>query len=366
MRIEYDYQIYTAQIYGGISRYFYELVKELNMQDNVETVIPLLLSNNYYISEKEYTQHINLLPKKKIRGKIPFFKVVNKFNSIIKLKKQDFDIFHPTYYDPYFLEYIGKKPLIVTVHDMIHEKFPDIFSSTDKTSENKKKLIDKATKIIAISNSTKNDLVEIFGTDPKKIEVVYHGHSILESTKSMNVGMPSTYILFVGERKGYKNFEKFIKSVSELFIQNRSLFVVCAGGGEFNHDEIQLFLRLDILKQVCQYNVDDRTLSSLYKNAQLFVFPSLYEGFGIPILESFSSKCPLLCSNTSSFPEVAGDAAYYFDPYNKKSIKNAVIKVLENKRLQKKMIQKGLVQLKKFSWKDTAVKTKNIYESVMR
>jgi len=369
MRIQYDHQIFTSQKYGGISRYFYELAKELESLKHIEINIPLIFSDNHYISDKKHTKHICLLSQKQFRGKQRLFNIVNKPNAIRKLKEQKFDIFHPTYYDPYFFKYLGNKPFILTVYDMIHEKFSDMFPSDDKTSENKKFLVEKATKIIAISESTKKDLMEIFGIDASKIEVVHLGNSMFPATNenaNININIPDRYILFVGVRGIYKNFDRFIKSVSEILNQDRNLFVICAGGGKFCTDEIQLFSDLDIIKQVHQYDLDDGTLANLYKNAQLFVFPSIYEGFGIPILESFACQCPLLCSNTSSLPEVAGDAAYYFDPYSKDSIKNAIVKVLDNKNLQEELRQKGLLRLEKFSWKQAAIKTKKIYVSVMK
>ncbi len=178
MKILYDHQIFTSQKYGGISRYFYELVRELTDTQKVECEIPLLVSNNHYISDNKYVKYVDLLPNKQFRGKGRIFNYLNKPNTILKLKQQKFDVFHPTYYDPYFLTYLGKKPFVLTVHDMIHEKFSDMFLSTDKTTEQKRLLVEKATKIIAISQTTKKDLIELFGTDESKIEVVYHGNSM--------------------------------------------------------------------------------------------------------------------------------------------------------------------------------------------
>lgn len=366
MKILYDHQIFTAQKYGGISRYFYELVHEFDNTQEVQCEIPLLVSNNHYISDKKFVNSMDLLPNKQFRGKIRIFNYLNKPNTILKLKQQNFDIFHPTYYDPYFLKYLGNKPFVLTVYDMIHEKFSDMFSPADKTTEQKRLLVEKATKIIAISQSTKKDLIEFFGTDESKIEVVYLGNSMFPKPNS-NIGfeIPKKYLLFVGSRGGYKNFERFIKSVANLLEQDKELFVVCAGGGKFGSSEMQLFSDLGIAGQVLQYSLDDESLAYFYKNALAFIFPSLYEGFGIPVLESFACGCPLICSNTSSLPEIAGDGAFYFDPYSEESIKNAVLKVLEDVALREDLITKGQERLKQFSWKQTAEQTKKIYESVL-
>lgn len=366
MKILYDHQIFTSQKYGGISRYFYEIIREFGDIQDMDCEIPLLVSNNHYISDKKFANYIDLLPNKQFRGKHRIFNIVNKPYSVMKLKQQQFDVFHPTYYDPYFLKYIGNKPFVLTVYDMIHEKFSDMFNSRDKTTEQKKILVEKATKIIAISQSTKKDLIELFGTDESKIEVVYLGNSMFPKANiSIGYEIPKKYLLFVGSRGAYKNFERFIKSITELLNQDKELFVVCTGGGKFGNYEIKQFKELGISKQVLQFNLDDDSLAYFYKNALAFIFPSLYEGFGIPVLESFACGCPLLCSNVSSLPEVAGDGAYYFDPYSEDSIRDAVLKVLEDTTLREDLISKGHERLEKFSWKQTAEQTKNIYESVL-
>jgi glycosyltransferase involved in cell wall biosynthesis len=366
MKILYDHQIFTTQKYGGISRYFYELIREFHKIENIETKVPLLVSNNHYVSDKKFVKFIEFLPDNYFRGKYRLFNLFNKPNTILALRKQNFAIFHPTYYDPFFLNYIGDKPFVLTVYDMIHEKFNEMFASSDKTSQNKRLLAERASKVIAISESTKKDLMELFGTDESKIEVVYLGNSMFPKLDThLSFDIPKKYILFVGSRGGYKNFERFIKSVSEILHQDRELFVVCAGGSKFTSGEMQLFSHLDIIGQISQYDLNDDNLAHFYKNALAFVFPSLYEGFGIPILESFACGCPLLCSNTSSLPEIAGEGAYYFDPYNEESIHNVVLKVLEDTSLRNDLILKGYERLKKFSWQQTAEQTKKIYESVL-
>lgn len=366
MKILYDHQIFASQKYGGISRYFYELVFKFDKIKEIETKISLVISNNHYISDKKCVKYIDFLPNNHFRGKYRLFNMVNKPNTILELKKQNFDIFHPTYYDPYFLNYIGSKPFVLTVYDMIHEKFHEMFPVGDKISQNKKLLVEKATKIIAISENTKNDLIELFGTDESKIKVVYLGNSMFPNLDvKTNFKIPKKYILFVGSRGGYKNFKRFIKSVSPILNYDKELFVVCAGGGKFTSTEIQFIVDLNIAKQVRQYNLEDDSLAHFYKNAQLFIFPSLYEGFGIPILEAFACGCPLLCSNTSSLPEIAGDGAYYFDPYGEKSIENAILKVLGDTSLRKNLIHNGTERLKKFSWEQTTIETKKIYESIL-
>jgi len=367
MKVVYDHQIFINQQYGGISRYFFELIKELNLMNNMDVKTSLLFSNNHYIKDLDIIKNINFFPDKNVRGKKSLLSQINQIYLIHQLKQREFDIFHPTYYNPYFLKNIGNRPFVLTVHDMIHEKFADMFPSKDKISEQKKLLVEKASKIIAVSESTKKDLVEIYGTDESKIEVVYHGSSmVVDDNIIVDIELPSKYILFVGGRTIYKNFIKFINSISKLLIEDKGLFVVCIGSGPFNSEELELFDTINIKNQLIQFDLDDEKLSFFYKNALLFIFPSLYEGFGIPILEAFSCKCPLVCSNTSSLPEVAGDGAVYFDPYDSNSIYEAVKQVLEDADIRKLIVEKGTERLKEFSWKKTAVETKRIYQDIIK
>ena len=365
MRVLYDHQIFSSQKYGGISRYFYELMREFQLVENIRVETSTWISNNHYIADQKFLSHLNFFPAKDFKSKHRLMNIPNTFASILKIKKNDFDIFHPTYYDPYFFFFFCDKPFLLTVYDMIHEKFSEMFSPNDKTCMQKKLLVEKATKVITISQSTKKDLIELFGTDQSKIDVIYLGNSMFPPPNAnVNFKIPKKYLLFVGARRDYKNFERFIKSVSGILKQDKALFIVCVGGGKFIH-EMQMFSNLGIAGQVLHYTLDDEGLAYVYNNALAFIFPSLYEGFGIPILEAFACGCPLVCSHTSSLPEVAEDGAYYFDPYSAESMQNAILKVLEDSSLREKLRNKGFMQLKKFSWKHTAEQTKKVYANII-
>lgn len=366
MKILYDHQIFTSQKYGGVSRYFYELIKSFNHKANIDVVTSIVFSNNYYISDKKDVKHMNFFPNTKFRGKQRLMLALNKINSILDIKKQKYDIFHPTNYDSYFLNYIANKPFVITVHDMIHEKFLNMFSLNNRTTENKRLLCEKASKIIAVSENTKKDLIEFFSIKESKIEVIYHGNSLVLTDESeFNIKLPDKYILFVGSRCKYKNFNLFIKSASLLLNKDLDLSIICVGGASFNKEEVTLFEELNIKNRVIQYDLEDNLLSQFYFRALMFVFPSLYEGFGIPILESFACECPLVCSNTSSLPEIAVDGAIYFDPYDENSIYQAMKKVYSSKKERDRLVKNGTERLKYFSWEKTVEHTKIIYESIM-
>ena len=144
----------------------------------------------------------------------------------------------------------------------------------------------------------------------------------------------------------------------------KDLFLVCAGGGAFSNDEFAFASKLGISSKVYQCDIEDSLLPSLYANAAAFVFPSLYEGFGLPVLEAFSCGCPAVVSMTSSLPEVAENGAEYFDPKDRKSMQSAIIKVLSDARVRNGLIGKGYDRLAKFSWKNTTEQTKKVYQEV--
>ena len=208
-------------------------------------------------------------------------------------------------------------------------------------------------------------LRNIFNIPESKIRVVYLANS-LKISNEINISLPKKYILFVGQRDLYKNFDRFISSISKLLKNNKDLHIICAGGGNFKEKETYRLRDLNIEQKVTQLDLNDDMLSHLYKNALLFVFPSLYEGFGIPLLESFSFGCPVACSNISSLPEVAMDGATYFDPMDEDSIYDCINHVIFNGKLKEKLVKNAYKRLESFSWEKTANKTKEVYSEVIK
>jgi len=371
MKVLYDHQIFSTQNYGGISRYFIELMKKFGDDDEIEYELPLMFSNNYYLKQLSNFFYWSFFSGYDFKRRD---RIINYLNGIVSKKvisKRDYDIFHPTYYDPYFLNYIGNKPFVLTIYDMIHEVLASYFHRSDRVSEYKKLLALKADKIITISENTKEDIIKFYNISEKKIKVIYlassFNNSNIDKIKNANIKhkLPRKFILYVGTRWGYKNFHIFVKAISLLLKKDRDLFVVCVGGGDFNENEKELLVSLSIQNKVLQFQISDKGLQALYKNALAFIFPSLYEGFGIPVLESFACGCPVICSKTSSLPEVAGDAAVYFEPESELSILNSVQKVIYNNNLRNQLAYKGSQRVKDFSWEKTAKKTKKIYEDIL-
>ncbi len=372
MKLLMDTQIFDNQKFGGISRYYAEFLLRLNSP--LKEVCPLEFTNNFHIKE--------CFPELKSMGfsdKLPYYfkgdfskrkqnnrlKSINYSNTIKLLKAQDFDVFIPTYYDCYFLEHIKNKPFVITIYDMIHELMTDYITQDAELVENKKRLIEKATKVIAISKSTKNDILNLYPhIEPDKIEVVYLSESIKE-TKQVKLNLPKKFVLFVGNREQYKNFNFFVQSMLPLMEKHNDLYIVCAGGGKFRKREIKYLKQFQNHNKILQYDFKDYELIHYYSNAICFVFPSMYEGFGIPVLEAMKAGCPVILANHSSFPEVAEQAALYFDLNDKEDLKDKINRFIEDENLREDYKARGVAQASKFSWDKTTDECIEIYKSVI-
>lgn len=354
MKILFDPQIFHIQKFGGISTIFSELWLRMNSEPNIEIQCPIIYSENIYLKnmglwKSNFSSLLNLNFKGSGRIKDYLFHLSRK-RTISYLEKGNFDIFIPTYYNPYFLEHLHGKPFILFVHDMTHELFPHYFSINDKTILHKKILIEKANEIIVVSENTKRDIMTFYpNLDISKIHVIHLAQS-LPSGSAKSIQLPKKYLLYVGARKGYKNFNFCIDAIANLLRESDELHLVCAGGGSFNDIELKKIADLEISKKVIQIEFNQEELSSIYKHAIAFVFPSKYEGFGIPILEAMKSGCPVILSKSASFPEVARDAALYFEPGNSQELVVMVSKILSDDVLRLEMINRGREREKKFSW----------------
>jgi glycosyltransferase involved in cell wall biosynthesis len=250
---------------------------------------------------------------------------------------------------------------------MVPELFTNDFKGVSgKTLKYKKETIVKANHIITISENTKKDLVSLYKIPKDKISVIYLGNPLENAIPDKVENLPKRYLLFVGNRQGYKNFVFFIKSIAPILNENGTLFLVCTGGGIFSTEEKALFSKLNITNQIKQINFEnDNELAYIYKNAIIYILPSLYEGFGMTVLEAFSMGCPVVASNISSIPEVCEKAALYIDPKNTNSIRRGIEKIMNDKEIRKRLVKSGFEQVKKFSWCVTVNKTLKTYKNLI-
>lgn len=369
MRIAYDHQVFSRQKYGGISRYFCELARNLTCLSNNQVEIFAPFHFNEYLSLLTEVNHTGL--------KLSRFPVIIGPYTVTKLNtalayvtlhfRNNLNIFHETYYSK--SDY--KPPLakrVLTVYDMTHEIFSDTYFKGSEIPELKAYAVERADHIICISNNTQRDLIDILSVPKEKISVTHLGFS-LNSSKFLKIPSPfqKPYILYVGERGGYKNFISLLYVFASAKILRTNFSLVCFGGGPFSPHEQKILNRLKLSNSdVIQTSGTDHFLCGIYTNASVFVYPSLYEGFGIPLLEAMSLGCPVACSNTSSFPEIVGDAGEFFNPNDENEICNAIEQIVFKPERARLLANNGLERVKKFSWQKCAQQTLNIYENLLQ
>ncbi|OAV71550.1 D-inositol-3-phosphate glycosyltransferase [Bacteroidales bacterium Barb4] len=356
MKIIYDAHIYLSQKTGGISRYHYELFKGMRQLGHDAKIVGLFVKNQYLLSDSRYKKSFLHDPTASLA-------LLNKIALKYALKRATAtDIFHPANaYSYLYTEMRQVKNKVFTIHDMIVEKQEAL------SGGNKLHFAQNADKIIAVSEATKKDIVEIWGIEKEKIEVIYHGSSLSpQLAKQPATPLPDSFLLYVGSRNGHKNFTRFIHATAPLLKGNSTLYLVCAGGRAFSHEESLLIKELGIERKVIACpNITDSELACLYCKAKAFVFPSLNEGFGIPVLEAWACKTPVILSDNPCFKEVAAEAGYYFAPDSQESIREAVGKVLSDQSLQTDLIKKGTSRLRLFSWEKTVSQTDKLYQSLL-
>lgn len=362
MRILFDYQIFYQQQYGGISRYFYEVANHLADIEGqkVEIFAPLYINNYFHSGSKVRPQGVKLSRGRSVK--------INAIASRLLVRpRRDVDIFHETYYS--LSDYCPRSAKkIVTVFDMIHEKLADNFSKNDKDSQKKTLAVARADHIICISEHTRQDLIELLGVDPAKTSVVHLGFALTNRNESVREKLPTArpFLLYVGKREGYKNFEGMLQAYASSSILKNDFDVICFGGGEFTDREKFLVQQLGLsTESVHHVSGDDVILAAYYRAASAFVFPSLYEGFGIPPLEAMSFDCPVICSNVSSIPEVVGNAGEMFDPHDPESIRVAIERVVGDDALRQALIVRGRQRIKLFSWERCAQETLEVYRRAL-
>ena len=367
MKILYDYQGLTQQV-GGVSRCFCEYIKELGKDNDVEIVCPH--TRNVYMQEI-------LGRKQSALMRFPYYKdltrkiavPLNMASAYLAVRKNDFDIFHPTMDWVDYYRNVIRKPYVLTIHDLIPEiyfsKDPEKHARLAKWLKIRKSCLQGAARVMCVSEHTKKDLLNYYDfLDPEKIDVVYHGIYPSEGQYANNIW--GRYILYVGQRGGYKNFEFSMGALKPLLDELHDLRVICTGK-PFSEEEIKFIAQIGLNERiVCAGFVDEATLASLYHHAQVFIYPSKYEGFGIPILEAFVNGCPACISNATCFPEVGGDAVSYFDPNDKDSILQSVSRVVSDSSLAEALRKKGHERANLFTWSSAAEKVLNCYRKALQ
>tara|TARA_B100000965_G_C19596512_1_gene760498 strand:+ start:2081 stop:3178 length:1098 start_codon:yes stop_codon:yes gene_type:complete len=364
MKIAYDYNIFFTQKYGGISRYFCSIIKEIikKKNENKVKIFSPLFKNRYLLEISKQFRSGIYIPRYPIYN---YLKNIVENTSYKQIKNSDFDIIHNTYYNSKIVNIKNKKK-VVTVYDLIHEKFSKLYS--ENNLYNKKETIENADHIICISENTKKDLLQYYNINESKVSTIYLGFDHLSNDYSKinfdKLLLPKNFILFVGSRKKYKNFDLLLEAFKIKKNIIKDFEIVCFGGGKFNNKELNKFKNFGLNDRIKNYQGNDILLSYLYTKAQLFVFPSSYEGFGLPLIEAMSQNCPVLASENSTFVELAKDSIHFFENNNLEDLAFKIDFLLksENDLNSKKL--KAIEISKQYTWENCTNKTLEIYKKL--
>jgi glycosyltransferase involved in cell wall biosynthesis len=274
----------------------------------------------------------------------------------------NYDILHRTYYHPARPSW---RRSVCTVVDMTPERMPEYFPWGNPHLA-KKEVVQMSDLVLSISECTRRDVLDLYGCSPAKVVTTHLGID-LEGFAHLTDGkgpFAPPYVLFVGNREAYKNFRRFAQAMVAVLSLHRDLSLAIVGGGMLNEEERALFSRAGLSSRVRQADVADVDLPAIYRHAELFVFPSEYEGFGLPLLEAFASRCPVAASKTSCFPEIGGAAIEYFDPKSEDDIAQAIERILGSSTRAEELRSLGWQRAKSFSWERTAEATAAAYLSL--
>jgi len=370
MLIAFDCRIIRDKNPAGIARVVLEFLKKILSTDRKNDYILIFDSPEMQEFVSYYLRHI----KKKVKILIVPFKLMTKgdFFELPKiLESKNIDI----YYLPYYITSPFHKKsykLIITVFDLIHFFYPQLKMSRGRRIFHRLKFISriifkKADKIITISVNTSRDLIKNFKVPPRKIKMIHMGVS--ENFRVVDSGLvkrllrdkykiSKPYILYVGRNEPHKNLKAVILAYLKLpdnLKSNYNLVLVGKEDEKYNQPIRDIINKYNIEEKVIFAGyVEDSELPYIYSGASVFVFPSFYEGFGLPILEAMACGVPVVASDSSSLPEVGGDAALYSNPAHVKGISDNIKNLLEDGILRDDMIKRGFRQIKNFTWFNAA------------
>jgi glycosyltransferase involved in cell wall biosynthesis len=363
MRIVYDYQTFSLREYIGISRYFVELAAHMSRLPGVEVRIVAPLLRSLFLAERRSSIAVTGIDVSGIEW-MPL-KAVQRTNSLLFraiAASCHPDIVHETSYAPERSAPRSAK-IVTTIHDTIPERLPEMFSAAAEHKERIRKAVQRADRVICVSESTKRDLLDLYDVQPERVAVVRLASCIAPSAQGpIDIGSP--YFLHVGGRYAYKNFGGLLRAFADSQLYRTHKLVAFSSHG-LGRDELEQIHALGIPSgSVIATGGGDNLLARYYAGAEALVFPSIYEGFGIPLVEAMSCGCPIVAGNTSSLPEVGGDAALYCDPADPGSIAAAMLQITGSSETRARLIAKGLERARLFSWEKCAAETYAVYQQI--
>lgn len=357
----FDEQIFAIQRHGGISRVFAELAREFEHDSGHGVELQPIAApvvSEYLLRDPETASKLVVR-----RGGHWSFTIARSL--LRRRHRGPADVVHSSFYLPRMhQDYLGAKR-VVTIHDMIPELFPSTRRRLDFMTI-KHAYVRQADHVICVSESTKRDLLTIYSDIDTPISVVHSGVGAeYFPDQDPLPQLPTEYLIHVGARVQYKDSPTLLKAFPEISREFPSLHLVLVGGGEISSTEAELIRSGGISHRVTQISLPDALMPRAYANAQALVFPSRYEGFGLPVLEAMASGIPAVLCDSSALPEVGGDAAMYFRVGDHADLARTVIETLSDQSLRMKMIHKGRERASSFTWSESARRTAEVYRKVV-
>ena len=356
----------------GIGTYIRNLVRHLPRIDSV---------NEYFLlcqpQDEATIASLSPEPRPVLVG-APNYSVSEHVSIPAKLRQLRVDLYHTPHY---VLPFFTPCPSVVTIHDVIHLLFPQYLPSRMAVHYARfmiRRALEKASVVLTVSDSSKRDLLTFFDVDPEKIRVIPNGIPVsitqdlapveLEKVKERFLITGRT-VLFVGNIKPHKNLERLIAAFAKVLEnpEHNDLNLIVVGDEISKYPSLRRAVeRHQVRRKVRFFGfVPELTLVALYRLADVFVFPSLYEGFGLPPLEAMANGTPVVTSNISSLPEVVGDAALTVDPYNIDEIAQAIRNVLDDAELRSRLVASGHARAGQFSWESSVGQVHQAYQKVL-
>lgn len=362
MRVAFDEQIFAIQAYGGISRMFAELAAAF--VDEPDLGVELLPLNAPIINRY-------VLDTERVRTRLAVRDAGHEYRSLGRYfmriqPRRNLDVVHNTFYLPHGLAGYPGARRIVTIHDMIPELVPRTRRRLDFLTL-KKRYVARADHVICVSEATRRDLVRVFPDIAAPISVIHHGVDRRFTTGAPRIpALHERYVLFVGNRGQYKDADVLFRAFSTLPERHRDVRLLCVGGGGFSPAEIKVLASLGILDRTTQADLSDTDMVSAYNHADIFVFPSRFEGFGMPALEAMACGTATVLTDATSLPEVGGDAAEYFPTGDYHALATTLDALLSDDTYRSDLAARGIVRARDFTWHRSAQQHAEAYRDALR